>query len=200
MGNWYEGAEAATFKQMENGYVYSNPWYVGPSRCYLVNEAQKAAITARMQQLRWVMPFGAILGLFAGLIVAAVVQSMVGSDRWVWDIRLFALMLAVVAPIMAIAYIYLLQKLHPLIAGLPPTRERVTWSDRRKIRAAHTSWQWIVGLGVFFGAYVLFSVVQFAVSGVWKDLLIAVVCFPSVFDCFVLAVYKAGQPGVGLHT
>jgi hypothetical protein len=200
MGNWYEGAEAATFKQMENGYVYSNPWYIGPSRRYLVNEAQKAAITARMQQLRWVMPFGAILGLFAGLIVAAVVQSMVKPGPMVWDIRWFALMLAVVAPIMAIAYLFLVRKLRPLIAGLPPTRERVTWSDRLKVQAAHTSWSWIVGIGAFFGAYVLFGAIGFAVTGVWNNLVPAALFFPYVVFCVALAGYKAGQAGVGLHT
>ncbi len=200
MRSWYEGAEEAAFTQVENGYVYSNPWFVGPSRHYLVNEAQKVAITERVRQLRWVMPVGAISGLLMGLLVEVMVQSMAKPERIEWDIRGFVLMLAVAMPIMATAYIYIIHKLSPLVAGLPPTRERVMWSDRLKVRAARTSWSWLVGIGVIFGAYVLLSVVRFAETGLWNNLVMALVCFPWVAYCFVLAAYKAGQPGDGVNT
>jgi len=35
MGSWFEGVEAAAFRQVENGYVFSAPWLAGPSRRYL---------------------------------------------------------------------------------------------------------------------------------------------------------------------
>jgi hypothetical protein len=53
-----------------------------------------------------------------------------------------------------------------------------------------------VGIGVLFGAFVLFSVLRFAVTGIWNDLAMAVICFPYVVYCFALAVYKAGQPSI----
>ncbi len=74
------------------------------------------------------------------------------------------------------------------------------WSDRLKVRAARTSWSWLVGIGVIFGAYVLLSVVRFAETGLWNNLVMALVCFPWVAYCFVLAAYKAGQPGDGVNT
>jgi hypothetical protein len=200
MGSCYEGAEAAAFRQVENGYIYSSPWFVGPSRHYLVNEAQKAAITERVRQLRWVMPVGAIVGLFIGFFVVAMILSMVKPDRMTWDNRWFALMLAAAAPIMATAYMYMIYKLRPLVAGLPPTRERVTWSDRLKVRAARTSWSCLLGVGVPFGVLVLLSVLRFAVTGLWNELVLAVVYLPFVVYCFSIVVYKAGQPTGGVHT
>jgi hypothetical protein len=50
------GIEEAQFKRVPEGWLFAtpNPWIVGPRRTYLVNDAQKPAIAARVRRARYV--------------------------------------------------------------------------------------------------------------------------------------------------
>jgi hypothetical protein len=60
MAGLYDGLEEVAFKRTEGGYVFqaNNRFLIGPSRRFLVNEAQKADIAACMREtLRRIKPF-----------------------------------------------------------------------------------------------------------------------------------------------
>jgi hypothetical protein len=72
MAKWYE---ETSFRPTAGGYVFQtpNPWLLGPSRRYLVNEAQKAEIAACLRRRQRVfLPMAAILTLIAlGILMFA---------------------------------------------------------------------------------------------------------------------------------
>jgi hypothetical protein len=76
MAGLYEGLEEVGFKPLAEGYVFqtNNRWLLGPGRRYLVTEAQKVEIAARIREtLKFLKPFaltGAVLiplALVAGI-------------------------------------------------------------------------------------------------------------------------------------
>jgi hypothetical protein len=150
MDNWFEGRAATVFKPVDNGYVIRFRW---PSRYYLVNEAEKAAILERMREVRRMIPAGVIVwsvGCWSGIMVGTMIALNPGGHLPV--IGFLALLLVLVGPIIATMSIYSMHKLRPLAAGLRPTRpttqEKISWSDSFKASAKVTSLSWLVGLGL----------------------------------------------------
>ena len=192
--------EDEAFRQVENGYVFSAPWFAGPSRRYLVNEAQKMAIAERLRRTRQVL-------LLPGVFIAIMFRGAGGFSIANELIFFVAILIVVLASIIA-ANIYGIYKLRPLLAGLPPTRERgLTWSERLKFRAAGISWSGLVVLGLGFPAGCLMSAIYLAEMAQKTDaiagpadhviallreavLCAAVAVFFAVYF-FVLALYKA---------
>jgi hypothetical protein len=182
--------EDEAFRQVENGYVFSVPWlFAGPSRRYLVNEAQKTAIAERLRRARQVL-------LLSGPFVGAAAGAFGRANESIFCVAI--LMIVALASIIA-ANIYRIYKLRPLLAGLPPTRERgLTWSERLKFRAAaSTSLSWLVVLGLGFSAGCLMSAIYLAEMAQKTgpaDHVIAVLCAAGAFYFavyfFVLALYK----------
>jgi hypothetical protein len=201
MGNWFDGAEAAAFKPVDDGYVMRAP-FIGPSRYYLVNEAERAAILERMRETRRVSFPASLIAILlgAGLVVfMAVSLKPDGSMPVIW---ILALLLAVIAPIIATMQIYSMHRLRPLLAGLQPTtREKVRWIDSYKALAMGTSLPWLIGLGFGSIAMGLMQVFQLAraiqhggpLDGViLEGVALACSVFMTIYF-FALAFYKASR-------
>jgi hypothetical protein len=78
MAGLYDGLEEVPFKRIAGGYVFqtNNPWFIGPKRRYVVNEAQKADIAACMREtFRRLKPF-----VFVAMVLIPAV--LVGSIFW----------------------------------------------------------------------------------------------------------------------
>jgi hypothetical protein len=203
MSNWVEGAQAAAFKQVENGYFFRAPWFFGPS--LRVNEVQKAAIAERMRQSGKVVFWAGFMALMfgAGLIVAIAVhlKPALNPDGSMPVFWFLAVLLAVVAPIVAAMQIYMMHRLRPLLAGLPPTRERIRWHDRFKVQAASTSLPWLVGIGlgcVAMGLMQAFDLTKAVQAAAPTDRMILaagalLICTVGAVYCFALAVYRANR-------
>jgi hypothetical protein len=177
---------------VENGYVFSAPptWLVGPSRRYLVNEAQKMAIFERMRRI-WQVLDPACYACVSAWVMAMVMANSLKLDDW-W--QPMALMLAVPMLIAVPAQIYAIHKLRPLLAGLPPTRERgLTWSERFKLQAAHTSWSlYMLVVGGFVFAYVcLMLAIEFGQTVQKTGPVHLVLTSSMVLSCAALAALAA---------
>lgn len=78
MAGLYDGIEDVAFKKIEGGYVFqtSNPWLIGPRRCYFVDAEQKAAIAECIREtLRRIKPFA----LAAAIVIPLVI---LGGTLW----------------------------------------------------------------------------------------------------------------------
>ncbi|MGP0058328.1 MAG: hypothetical protein ACLPID_03440 [Beijerinckiaceae bacterium] len=160
MGSYIEDVLVpAAFRQVENGYVFSAPWFAGPSRHYLVNEAQKMAIAECMRRTERVLaPARTIAMVFGAAMIVAItiwlrrigLLPSISEQRWFTYFDLIAWCTL----IFAAAHIYRIHKLRPLLAGLPPTLEpEVTQSEVSKLQAARTSWSSLVWRGLVVVAF-----------------------------------------------
>ena len=161
----------AQFKPVASGYVFQTyPWLLGPSRRYLVNEEQKAAIIERLQDFRlgwwfWLI-FVAVLAAFGNAlptntyVVAAIGIGGTYFGRQVnWR-----------------------RALRPILSGLPQTQERITFQERQLYIAAATPterlllqngivWSVMASLAFFFSPNI----------GLWP-----------IVALFALAIYRTG--------
>src|SRR6266700_326967 len=124
--------EETWFKPTAGGYVFQaqNPWLLGPSRHYLVNEAQKAELVACLRRrLRVILPGAAIFMLIAlGILMfAGSSADALGLSTWGF-VALLAFTLVLLSAI--VPHLYLMRLIRPLIARLQRTDERITFRDR----------------------------------------------------------------------
>ena len=198
---WLDGQATAAFKPVDNGYVIRARW---PSRYYLVNDAEKAAILERVREVRRVtIPAGVITWcLQSGLVMVVFMALSLTQGGHLSVIWLLALLLAVMAPIIAIMNIYAMYKLRPLLAGLrPTTQEEICWSDSFEALAKRTPLSWLVGLGfgsVAMGLMQAFALAENIQQGGPLDLRIlnavSVTCFVfTAIYSFALAFYRVAR-------
>ena len=160
MAKWYEGANEASFKSVAEGYVFQspNPLIFARPRYYLVNEAQKAEIAARLR--RWRLLTLTLLAITFPIMASVIAFIMLSPATFV---RLFQpaiqlgfgffillttlLMILLVAPLVVVPQIYLIRALRPLLADAPRTNERITMREQLpKIAASVTGKVLVVGL------------------------------------------------------
>jgi hypothetical protein len=159
--DWIEGLEAAAFKQVENGYVYSATSLVGRARHYLVNDAQKAEIIKRMMQTQKVLISASfIMCLFVVGFFLLMAMSFKPDSTILFPIILSMVMVLVVFASMSMSwFLYRAHKLRPLLAGLTPLpvlgRAPRTWS----VKLAATRLPLPVALGMGF-VFVTISLMQ----------------------------------------
>jgi hypothetical protein len=128
MAGLYDGIEEAAFKRSaDGGYVFQarNPWFFGPSRRYVVDEAQKAEIAGCIREtLRRIRPyvFVAAVGIPA-VLAAGIFWLLTRGSATAGNI--FVLTLAVFGPYVGLIHVYSMRRLQPLIARLPRTQERI---------------------------------------------------------------------------
>ena len=130
--------EAVLFKRSGDRYVYQspNPWVFGPSKRYLITEAQKAElialIAAHRPKLRIALVTAGILlwAAAAGLIAWAVSPHDNPSA-----LDAYAILALVVIPLY-LAWVAALhrqlRRIHPVIAEAPPTQELIARSELHK--------------------------------------------------------------------
>jgi len=161
MAKWYEAANEASFKLVAAGYVFQspNPWMFARPRYYLVNEAQKAEIAARLGRWRLVLVVAvAIMMAILASFIAFVTLSpgtfirLVGPVIDQYGINSIVpltvvLMTLVVAPFVAVPQVYLVRALRPLLAEAPRTSERIKIGEQLpKIAVAASKWVLAAGL------------------------------------------------------
>ena len=127
-GRWwfpFDGMEEMSFKRVPEGWVYRvpNPWLLGRSRYYLVSEKQKSEIAGHHRRM-W-------LFLLLGIAVIAAVGApltLAGFDEQqvVLSLATAALLGLIVG---FVANAWLCRTIHPIIADLTPTTQRITQSE-----------------------------------------------------------------------
>ena len=134
MARWFEGAEEAAFMPVAGGYLLQLPnrWFIGRAQRYLVNESQKAPIAAIMRRRRrLVIP---LLLAYLALVVSFFLllrwsMGPHGPTSLSVAIAIAYIVLTVAALVLAPHY-YMMRKLAPLLAGLPPTEQRIKLGDQ----------------------------------------------------------------------
>src|SRR5712692_9044777 len=135
MPRWYERANEASFKPVEEGYVFQapSPWIFARPSYYLVNDAKKAEIFTRLGRWRlllllpapliFFLMFPVILlpSTFGRLLLPVYLQLGTG----LFTSLLFTVLLLLMAPFIAMPQIYLARALRPLLADAPRTEERI---------------------------------------------------------------------------
>jgi hypothetical protein len=122
MAKWLEGANEAFFKAVPGGYVFQrpSPWPFAQPRCYLVNDAQKAALLGCLG--RWKALNVAIV-LIIGLITGGLFMVLSANPGYY---RIAFVWTALIVPLLLVPYLYLSRRLAPLTATLPTTDQRIT--------------------------------------------------------------------------
>lgn len=154
MARWFEGSEEAAFKPVAGGYVFQAPslaWPFGRASAYLVNEQQKAALTACLRRQRWqvlLVTMGIMLAYAAlGVTIAMSHQALHLSAAK------FAVVIIVVAMTVfgmaLLPYFWVLRAMRPLLVGLPPTDQRITAGEQiqRLATAISPKVLWLGGAG-----------------------------------------------------
>jgi hypothetical protein len=163
MAKWYEAANQASFQPTDGGYIFQcpNPWVFGWPRYYLVNQAQREAILPCMGRWRLLLMIAvlaqlALVGLFVAFVnlaPATFLRLAAPAFRFgvgAFAVGTFVLLMAMIAPLIAIPQIYLNRKLAPLLAGSPRTEQRIALGDQLPKIAKSVSGKVLV-LGLFGG-------------------------------------------------
>ena len=131
------GVEEAHFKRIPEGWLFTvaNPWIVAPRRTYLVNDAQKPAIAARVRLARYVR----LMIVLAMILLMAIAFTMVPtlfnslSVKAIMAFGVFAVVLA--GAITTADYL----TVRPLIRDLPRTSQKISLADMLRSQTAAMS-------------------------------------------------------------
>jgi len=130
--------EAVLFKRSGDRYVYQspNPWVFGPSKRYIVTEAQKAELIALIAARR---PKQRIALVTAGILFWAAATGLIAWALSPHDnpsaLDAYAILALVVIPLYLAWVVALhrqLRRIHPVIAEAPRTQELIARSELRK--------------------------------------------------------------------
>jgi hypothetical protein len=159
MARWWwngEGWENIFFKRVPTGWVFQapSPWLFGRGRYYLASETQRAEIIAFFDHMSW-------RRIIAALLLATVVCGLM-APLALWLIpRLWNSVLLTMLPISIVGgsliNAYFWWTLRPLLAGVPQTTERITFTERLRALAAV----------VPVGQLILFAILLAVLSVVW---------------------------------
>ncbi len=137
---WYERANEGSFKPVEGGYVFQapSPWGFARPSYYLVSEAKKAEISARMGRWRLLllmvgMPVILCLGLpviFPSTIGRLFLPLYEQLGAGLFMPFLFIVFTLLAVPLIAMPQIYLARALRPLLVDAPLTEERIKFAEQ----------------------------------------------------------------------
>src|SRR5882672_1562256 len=121
------GLEEAHFKRVPEGWLFTtaSPWIFAPRRTYLVSDAQKPALAARVRRGRYVR----LILLIPMMLLLGAALMMVPSWLRARSLELWALLggFVVVFTIVIIGSDYL--NVRPLLRDLPCSSQKVTFGD-----------------------------------------------------------------------
>jgi hypothetical protein len=197
MARWIEAVEAAQFKPVEGGYVFTapSPLLFAAARRYRVNDMQKVAIAARMLHTRRVVVrYALAISLIFSLAAVAAAINLAPAGPTPGNLLIAAA--AIVGGILLLiipVQIYSTRAMAPLLVGLPQTAERITLRDRLETMAKVASYKYLVLQGLFWimlGVLMVYNLFRYPDLS-W--LFIAVVALSAVdLGYFVyLAILKA---------
>jgi hypothetical protein len=203
-----DNREAIMFKAVPDGYLFRapNPWVFGRARFYLVNAAQKAEllaiITARSQLVFWVALVGLIGASTAAIACGSGHDNPTAGDA----VFMLALIPVWIYAALLISIRPMARRLQPLLAGLPPTDQRITALDLRMAVRKTISFGQYIALGVsqaiMSAAFIVLvwqktdggRVSIFQDGGVLVFALVAVVFVVSSISFLAAAMSKAKDP------
>ncbi len=133
------------FKRSPDGWLFATP-YVWPRQTYLVTDEQKAKLLEPLRRMWWAQMLVSIVG------VIVLLKLLEDRPLLLWT----PLGIEVVA-IFILSSVYSVIAVRPLLAGVPATNERITFSDRFNARAMALP-------KAFFVVGALFSLLMFAVG------------------------------------
>jgi len=137
------------FKRTDGGWIFKapSPWLVGPAPHYIVNDAQKAAIARRLRRNKAInVAVIVILFLILGFMVARMPEFPLEVAWYV-----------AVPVIIVLVGLGRYVAVRPLVAGLPRTSNRITFSDQVRSGAAYMSLTRSVVFFALFAALALFQ-------------------------------------------
>jgi hypothetical protein len=157
MSRWYEAANEASFKAVKGGYVFQNPnpWIFARPSYYRVNEQQKAKILIHLGHWRLMLLLLQAVTLAAALVPiisprslgSLLVPAFLALGPGLFSLLIAGGALLIIAVLIAIPQIYLARSLHPMLAKLPHTHERIKVCEQLpKIAAAVSGRVLVIGL------------------------------------------------------
>jgi hypothetical protein len=165
MAKWYEGAEESAFKPVAGGYVFQPPsllWPFARSRCYLVNEAQKAELADCLRRQRRQNLLLLVVYVLIVLVLMVAVE-LSGSSVRIPSVEFIVIVIVTalaVVPIVILPHAYLMRSIRPLLAGLPRTDERITVGDQLRSLAAAISGKLLLLGGISGGTMIIGNIVS----------------------------------------
>jgi len=181
-----DGMEEFSFKRRPEGWLFAapTPW---PRRRYIVTDEQKAQLA---KPLRWMRRLQMLVILVAAFFLTGLGENHSSLVEW---LALGALMVAM----LILSAIYVALAIRPLLAGLTPTTERISRSDRFATEATIYSKGRII-------TFLVISLVLFAVSLLrgftsgWDSFAILGVVLFAAMSVYFVALFIAKQRTKGL--
>jgi hypothetical protein len=179
------GLEEAQFKRAPEGWLFTtaSPWIFTRRRTYLVSDAQKPALAARVRRGRYIR----LILMISTLLLLSVALIMVPSWLRSRSLEHGALLggVVVVFTIIVIGSDYL--NVRPLLRDLPRSSQKITFGDMLRSQADAMSLKalWILTLFMLVAAAI--NMVQSVASG--ENVLAAV----SVVVLILMAVAFSGM-------
>ena len=162
--------EASAFRQTSNGFILRVPgfWLIGKSRHYLVSEAQKNEIVARVKRGRkrsLLLTFLLWLVVFAGFVTGE--AFLTGHDDPTVRDTIVMIIFALFSLLLFLHFWYVLL-IQPSLRFLTSTNERTTFAERRAamrtaMRQKMPSGQFLL-VGVFLSLSCCFSLHSYLVA------------------------------------
>jgi hypothetical protein len=149
------------FKRVDGGYLFQPVigWGLGRSPCYFVNDAQRDAISARLQQNQEGMRRGRIAFVVAVLVITA--------SLFLFGVELpNAVLIASVVTCAAFSialYVYAQRTIGPMLEGLPIVQQRVSLGDQF---GPHSKALW-ARVHLLFGMLCVLGALLFATQTDW---------------------------------
>lgn len=140
LGGWDE----LCFKRVPDGWLFAAP-SIWPRRTYRVTDEQKAELSKPLRRMMRVQ--------LAAIVVICFVLGTVleGRDGFIYWLS-FGVACVVM---MALSWAYTSISMRPLLSGLVPTQEHITFADRFKLQAAAVPTAVIIIMALF--SLVLFA-------------------------------------------
>jgi hypothetical protein len=142
------GIEEAQFKRVPEGWLFTvaNPWIVAPRRTYMVNDAQKPAIAARVRLARYVRLM-VVLPMVLLMVAVLIMDPTLLNSLSVKTCMVFGAFVVVLAgAITAADYL----TVRPLIRDLPRSSQKISLADMLRSQSAAMSTQSLMILTFFF--------------------------------------------------
>jgi hypothetical protein len=136
---WVLGAwDEVSFKQVNDGWLFAPP-SVWPRRKYLVTDAQKAELSKPLRRMMW-MQLGAI-----AVVCFLMGVFLDGRDRVTYWAGFGSAAILMIVLSWACSVVVM----RPLLNGLVPTQEKITFADRFKRQAEAIPNTVIIIMGLF---------------------------------------------------
>jgi hypothetical protein len=152
MARWYECANEASFKSTPGGHVFQapSPWLLARPRYYLVNDAQKTELLARLGKWRLLLIIATVMELLLTLSITLPMILWPGPFARLFvplHSQLAAVLILPIVSLFAVPQIYLVRTLRSVLADAPRTDERITLGEQLpKIATSVSGKVLVVGL------------------------------------------------------